>query len=282
MAEPLAEVKGVTRRFGEVIAVREVSIALRPGEVLGLLGANGAGKTTLLRMLLGLLPPSDGEVRLFGASPSFAARRRLGYMPQGLGLYEDLTPAENLAFAQAVFGGARTSSPSEFPPLAVGRLPLGVQRRVAFRQVLQHHPQLLVLDEPTSGVDPLMRQRLWQEVRAAADEGAGVLVTTHHMEEAESCDRLVVMADGSVVAQGSLRDILADKETLVLETADWPRAMALLEAAGMAPALVGRSLRLPAEDEQKAREALSVMAFRLRRTPTSLEERFVEIASPGR
>jgi len=278
MAEPLAQALGVTRRFGDATAVRDVSLEVRPGEVLGLLGANGAGKTTLLRMLLGLLPPSDGQVRLFGASPSFASRRRIGYMPQGLGLYEDLTPAENLAFARAVYGSGQVPEAGELAELPVGRLPLGVQRRVAFRQVLQHRPDLLVLDEPTSGVDPLMRQRLWQEARAAADAGAGVLITTHHMEEAESCDRLVVMADGRVVAQGSLAEILAGEEVLLIDTPDWAGAMSLLERAGLEPALVGRSLRLPARDEQRLLAALEGVPHAVRRAPATLEERFVAIA----
>lgn len=280
--EPLAECRNVTRRFGTEVAVRDVSIAVRRGEVLGLLGANGAGKTTLLRMLLGLLPTSEGEVRLFGEGPSLASRRRIGYLPQGLGLYEDLTPRENLRFARAVFGVQGPAPSQEFDDLTVGRLPLGVQRRVAFRQVLQHRPQLLVLDEPTSGVDPLMRARLWQEVRAAADQGAGVLITTHHMEEAEQCDRLVVMADGQVVAEGGLDDILAGEEVLVVEMPDWAKAMSLLEAAGLEPALVGRSLRLPASAEAEVRRALAGVETRLRRAPATLEERFVAIVSSPR
>ncbi len=279
MALALAEGRRVTRRFGGHVAVQEVDVAVHPGEVLGLLGANGAGKTTLLRMLLGLVPPSEGEVRLFGVAPSLAGRRRIGYMPQGLGLYEDLTPKENLMFARSVFGVAATPVRGEFPERAVGDLPLGVQRRVAFRQVLQHKPQLLVLDEPTSGVDPLMRARLWQEVRAAADEGAGVLVSTHHMEEAEQCDRLLVLAEGRVVAEGDLQDILAGEQVLVVEAADWPQAMSRLEAAGFRPALVGRSLRIEASAEAEAGRVLAGLGCRLSRAPATLEERFVQLGS---
>jgi ABC-2 type transport system ATP-binding protein/ribosome-dependent ATPase len=279
MTEPLAEGLHVTRRFGAAVAVRDVSVTVRPGEVLGLLGANGAGKTTLLRMLLGLLPPSEGAVRLFGRGPSLALRRHIGYMPQGMGLYEDLTPEENLRFARAVFGVDLSLRRNEFPDVPVGALPLGLQRRVAFRQVLQHRPRLLVLDEPTSGVDPLMRARLWQEVRAAADQGAGVLITTHHMEEAEQCDRLVVMADGRVVAEGGLEEILAGEEVVLVEIADWAQAMTLLETAGYEPALVGRSLRLAASAEPEVRRVLSGQEFQIRRAPATLEERFVALAA---
>jgi ABC-2 type transport system ATP-binding protein len=167
----LAEARGVARRFGDVVAVEDVDIELAAGEVVGLLGANGAGKTTLIRMLLGLMRPTEGRVSLFGEPPSRRTRRRLGYVPQTLGLYDDLTPHENLEFGRAVFGRG-DGLPEALRPSAdvpVGRLPLGVQRLVAFAQALGHRPDLLVLDEPTSGVDPLARARLWESVRAAAD-----------------------------------------------------------------------------------------------------------------
>ena len=142
---------------------------VEPGEIVGLLGANGAGKTTLIRMLLGLIPASAGEVALFGEPPSRRTRRRLGYVPQGLGLYDDLTAAENLEFTAAIFG--RAAEPPGCPRRSgrlrrqlVGSLPLGVQRRVAFAQALSHRPDLLILDEPTSGVDPLGRARLWETI----------------------------------------------------------------------------------------------------------------------
>src|SRR6266568_8872199 len=208
---PLAVCDRVSRQFGEFTAVSEVSLAVRAGEIVGLLGANGAGKTTLIRMLLGLLPASAGEVLLFGAPPSRGTRRRIGYVPQGLGLYDDLTPEQNMEFSAAAFGGKRSALPAALRPYSgtpVGSLPLGVQRRVAFAQALSHQPELLILDEPTSGVDPLGRARLWETIAEAADAGAGVLVTTHYMEEAQECGRLVVMADGRVVAEGTAAQIV--------------------------------------------------------------------------
>jgi ABC-2 type transport system ATP-binding protein/ribosome-dependent ATPase len=206
----LAQARAVTRKFGSFTAVSAVDLAIAPGEVVGLLGGNGAGKTTLIRMLLGLLRPSAGQIRLFGGPPSRAARRRVGYVPQTLGLYAGLTVAENWSFTTAAYGQGGIPLPDRIAPLArelVGGLPLGEQRQVAFSVVLSHNPELLVLDEPTSGVGPLGSARLWEDIRLAADVGAGVLVTTHNMEEARQCDRLVVMADGRVAASGTAEEI---------------------------------------------------------------------------
>jgi ABC-2 type transport system ATP-binding protein len=277
---PLAEVAGVTRRFGRLVAVDDVDLRVEGGEVLGLLGANGAGKTTLIRILLGLLPATDGSVRLFGLRPSRETRRHIGYVPQGLGLYDDLTPEENLAFAHAAFGGDPGELPPGLRPLAripVGRLSLGVQRRVAFAQALAHRPDLLVLDEPTSGVDPLARARLWETIREAADAGAGALVTTHHMDEAEECDRLVVMADGRVVAEGTVADIVGDARVVVVRTDEWQRAFEAIEAAGLSAALVGRTLRVPSATEADVERALGDVQARIDRTAATLEERFLEL-----
>jgi ABC-2 type transport system ATP-binding protein/ribosome-dependent ATPase len=221
MTGPLLSASGATRRFGELLAVDRVDLEVRAGEVVGLVGANGAGKTTLIRMLLGLLHPSAGEVRLLGETPSRRSRARLGYVPQGLGLYEDLTVAENLAFTSNAFG-LRLHGPLPDQDLEAARdelvagLPLGLRRRLAFAAALGHRPELLVLDEPTSGVDALGRARLWDAIRSAAEQGAGVLVTTHAMGEAEQCDRLVVMATGRVVAQGTIEAIIGDATTVAV------------------------------------------------------------------
>jgi ABC-2 type transport system ATP-binding protein len=284
MTEWLAQAIGATRVFGHFTAVRDVDLQVAPQEVVGLLGANGAGKTTLIRMLLGLIPPSRGEVRLFGQLPSIATRRRLGYLPQGLGLYDDLTPAENLAFARAAFGDVGGDLPAELEVVSgipVGRLPLGLQRRVAFAQALGHRPDLLVLDEPTSGVDPLGRARLWETIRDAADAGAGVLVTTHHMDEAHECDRLVVMADGRVVAAGKVAAIVGSSSVTVVETPDWASAFDAIERSGMVAGLVGRSLRVPGASPERVREILGADQAKIYAMPATLEERFLELAQPA-
>ncbi|HEV2375662.1 MAG TPA: ABC transporter ATP-binding protein [Streptosporangiaceae bacterium] len=286
MTDMLAQCDAVTRRFGRFTAVDGVDLQVRQTEVVGLLGANGAGKTTLIRLLLGLLPATGGDVQLFGAAPSRQTRQRIGYVPQSLGLYDDLTPVENLAFSAAVFGhrgrnGAAVAAlPEEvrcYSRVVVGDLPLGIQRRLAFAQALAHQPDLLVLDEPTSGVDPLARARLWETIAEAAAAGAGVLVTTHYMEEAQECTRLVVMAEGRVVAQGTAAEIVGDTHVCVVDAPDWARAFDALESAGLPAALAGRTLRVPDASAADVRRALGSVTAALSTAPATLEERFFQL-----
>jgi ABC-2 type transport system ATP-binding protein len=286
-AGPLVEARDVSQRFGDLVAVDHVDLVVWPGEIVGLLGANGAGKTTLIRMLLGLLRASEGSISLFGEPPSRATRALLGYVPQGLGLWDDLTVTENLAFAAGAFG---SRPPAVLDPdleaardALVRELPLGLRRRLAFTAALAHGPRLLVLDEPTSGVDPLARARLWDTVHDAAGAGAGALVTTHYMEEASQCDRLIVLADGSIVAAGTVADIVGGRNTLEIECDDWAAAFAALDDAGVPVALAGRRLRLQEADREAATSALAAAGLRagVRVTAATLEEAFVDIVTGG-
>jgi len=289
MNGPLLQARGVTRTFGGLTAVDQVDLQVNAGEVVGLLGANGAGKTTLIRIVLGLLRPTAGEVRLLGEPPSRRSRARLGYVPQGLGLYDDLTVAENLAFTARAFGGHPPERLDD-PELEAARgelvasLPLGLRRRLAFAAALGHRPELLVLDEPTSGVDALGRARLWDAIRSAAEDGgcgpAGVLVTTHSMGEAEQCDRLVVMAAGRVVARGTVEGIIGDATTVAVRGARWEDAFAACDAAGLPVALVGTDLRVPAAEVARVRAALEAAGVRAEVSVTraTLEEAFVLLA----
>jgi ABC-2 type transport system ATP-binding protein len=287
--DPVLQVAGVTRRFGSFTAVDRASLSVAAGEVVGLLGANGAGKTTLVRMVLGLLPPSGGggRVRMLGGPPSRQARRRVGYVPQGLGLYEDLTVRENLDFHAAAFGVRER--PVLDPELAevadrlVGELPLGLARRAAFAAALGHDPELLVLDEPTSGVEPLGRAGLWETIRAAADAGAGALVTTHFMDEAERCDRLVVMVGGQVRADGTVDELVGGAKVVEIEAERWEAAFAVLDGGPVPPSLSGRTLRLPADEAARAGRALAEAGIqaRLRTVPATLEEAFVRLTLDG-
>ena len=278
----LAEARGVSRRFGDFTAVCAADLAVGPGEVVGLLGANGAGKTTLIRLLLGLLRPSNGTIRLFGSPPSIETRRRVGYVPQTLGLYAGLTVAENWAFTAAAFRIAAPvpDSISAWRHEVVGGLPLGAQRQIAFAVALSHRPELLILDEPTSGVGPLGRARLWEDIRRAAGAGAGVLATTHNMEEAEQCDRLVVMAAGKAVARGRASDIIGDRTVAEVRCGDANRAFTLLDAAGLPAQLHGSVLRVGASASAVARLLAGAdIEAGIRIVPADLDEAFADLVA---
>ena len=281
----LAVAHGASRRFGDLLAVDDVHLQVGAGEVVGLIGANGSGKTTLIRLLLGLLPPTAGQVRLFGEPPSRRTRARLGYVPQSLGLYDDLTVAENLAFSTAAYGvhGAQAldGDLAAVRDTLVHELPLGLRRRIAFAVALGHHPDLLVLDEPTSGVDPLQRARLWETIRASAEDGAGVLVTTHHMSEAEQCDRLLVLASGRVAAEGTMDEVVGGTRAVEVRTGRWEEAFTALDAAGLPVSLVGKALRVPGADREAVGRPLAGAGVDadLGIVPASFEEAFVVLAA---
>ena len=278
MTEALLEARNATRRFGDFVAVHDVSLTVTAGEIVGLLGANGAGKTTLIRMILGLLGVSDGSVALFGESPSRATRARLGYVPQGLGLWNDLTVAENLDFVGDAYAGASIPVPdalAEFAPELVGGIGLGRQRHVAFAAALGHSPELLVLDEPTSGVDPLSRARLWDSIHTVADSGVGVLVTTHYMQEAQQCDRLLLMSQGRAVAEGGEAEIVGDTTTVAVRTDRWQDAFTALDAAGLMTMLAGTHVRAVDATEAQVRAALGAIPAQLETASATLEEAMV-------
>jgi ABC-type multidrug transport system ATPase subunit len=283
MAEALLVADEVTRRFGSFVAVDTVSMEVRPGEVVGLLGANGAGKTTLIRMVLGLLPATAGRVEVLGGPPDRAHRRRLGYVPQNLGLYTDLTVLENLAFAAGAYRVGTPALPADLSGYAstlVGRLPLGAQRQVAFLAALSHRPEVLLLDEPTSGVDALSRAELWDTIRERSDDGVGVLVTTHYMSEAEQCDRLLLMADGRLVAQGSVADVIGPTRAVSVLTSDWAGAFSVLNQAGLPVMLDGRAVRVADADPAAVRDLLAGNGIEatVESVPATIEERMLVLA----
>jgi ABC-2 type transport system ATP-binding protein len=283
MTRVLLRARHATRRFGAFTAVDDVSMQVQPGEVVGLLGANGAGKTTLIRMLLGLIAVSSGDVEMLGGPPDRERRRRLGYVPQGLGLYGDLTVEENLSFSARAYGVAEPALPPALTghaEILVRELPLGAQRQVAFLAALAHSPDVLVLDEPTSGVDALARVALWDTIRAQAEHGAGVLVTTHYMQEAQQCDRLLLMSGGRLVAQGSEADIIGSTTAVAVRTDDWAPAFAALNAAGAPVMLAGRAIRVANADPAELAEVLKAAGIRasLQPVPATIEERMLMLA----
>jgi ABC-2 type transport system ATP-binding protein len=209
------QVADLRRRFGDFWAVDGIGFQVRRGEIFGLLGANGAGKSTTFRMLCGLLPASAGSLRVAGLDlrhAASAARGRIGYMSQKFSLYGNLSVAQNLAFFASAYGlgfrqrqermawALREFELEKYAGQLSGELSLGYKQRLAMACALMHRPEILFLDEPTSGVDPLARREFWRRINGLARAGVTVLVTTHFMEEAEYCDRLAIMAAGRILA----------------------------------------------------------------------------------
>jgi ABC-2 type transport system ATP-binding protein len=212
----------LTRKFGSFTAVDAISFEVKNGEIFGFLGANGAGKSTAMRMLCGLLSPTSGSAEVAGfdvARHPDRIKQAIGYMSQRFSLYPDLTPRENIRFYGGIYGlsgreiKARTVQLldqlmlGEVADEPVRRLPLGWKQKLAFSVALVHRPDIVFLDEPTGGVDPVSRRNFWEMIYAAAHEGTTVFVTTHYMDEAEYCDRISMMVDGGIRAIGSPEEL---------------------------------------------------------------------------
>jgi ABC-2 type transport system ATP-binding protein len=219
---PVIEAKELTKRFGDFVATDRVSFSVRRGEIFGLLGPNGAGKSTTFKMLCGLLRPSSGEGKIVGFDLSRAAsqaRNRIGYMAQKFSLYGDLSASQNLEFFSGIYGlsGRRQREAidrmtevfglREYLGLSAGQLPLGYKQRLAMACSLMHEPDVLFLDEPTSGVDPITRREFWNHINALVEKGRTVMVTTHFMDEAEYCDRIALIYRGKMIAHGPPDDL---------------------------------------------------------------------------
>lgn len=216
------KVKELTRLFGNFIAVDHVSFQVYKGEIFGFLGANGAGKTTTIRMLCGLLMPTSGLAYVSGFDiyrQTEEIKQNIGYMSQRFSLYEDLTVEENMEFYGGIYGlnnhELKIARDQVVQSIGLGDhlhkltrdIPLGWKQRLALSCAIIHQPQILFLDEPTGGVDPISRRNFWSLIYDLADRGTTVFVTTHYMDEAEYCNRLSIMHDGKIIAIGSPRDL---------------------------------------------------------------------------
>ena len=231
MDEPLSvEARYVSKRFGSVTALDALSLAIRPGEIYGLLGPNGSGKTTLIRALAGLVRPDSGEVLVFGAPPRAAVSSgTVGYMTQTAALYADLSVEENLRFFAALQGvadaGARVEDALRRVDLldrrrsTVGTLSGGMRTRLSLAATLLHQPRLLLLDEPTVGVDPALRREFWEHFRSLTATGVTILVSSHVMDEASRCDRLGLIRSGRLLAEGTSEELILRAGTNDLEGA---------------------------------------------------------------
>jgi ABC-2 type transport system ATP-binding protein len=228
MSESFAvDVSGVAKTFGSIKALDGVSLRVRPGEIYGLLGPNGAGKTTLIRMIVGLLSPDAGTVTVLGRRmPNLDVLREIGYMTQQAALYPGLSVEENAQFFGAIYG-AETGVQDALALVeldkrrdsVVSTLSGGMRQRLSLACALVHKPKLLLLDEPTVGVDPQLRVQFWEEFRRMADAGTTIIVSSHVMDEAERCQRLGLIQYGRVLAEGSPDEIRAQAGTQNLEEA---------------------------------------------------------------
>ena len=218
MAEAVIKTENLTKRFGDFVAVNEITFEVYKGEIFGFLGANGAGKTTAMRMLCGLSIPTSGNATIAGLDvfrQTEAIKKNIGYMSQKFSLYEDLTILENIRFFGGIYGlsneqirdkGNKLIEKLELQKEAkklVGSLPLGWKQKLSFSVAVIHQPKIVFLDEPTGGVDPLTRRQFWDLIYEAADNGITVFVTTHYMDEAEYCNRISIMVDGKIEALDS-------------------------------------------------------------------------------
>jgi len=295
------DVQGLNKCFGDKHVVKDVAIQVEEGHICGFLGPNGSGKTTTLRMLCGLLTPDTGSGRVLGLDfPSQAAaiKRQTGYMTQKFSLYEDLTIEENLRFVARVYGLDRRAERIEetLEKLGLrhrrrqlaGQLSGGWKQRLALAASIMHEPRLLLLDEPTAGVDPQARRDFWDEIHALADGGITVLVSTHYMDEAERCHEIVYIFNGVLIARGTGDEVIAESGLVTFE-AEGPRADRLArELAGargvemVAP--FGQSLHVSGTD----RIALEAAIAPFRRDPwqwkqvePSLEDVFIRLMRRG-
>jgi ABC-2 type transport system ATP-binding protein len=295
--------RNLRKVFGDFQAVKGVDLDVRYGEIYGLLGANGAGKTTTIKMLCGLLEATSGEMSLAGQTDNLRSselRRRIGYMSQKFTLYDDLSILQNLEFYCGVYGVPRQLRRTKIDwvlatcglvgkeKMVTGQLPGGWKQRVAFGASVMHEPEILFLDEPTSGVDPLARRQFWRLINDFARSGTAILVTTHYLEEAEQCNRMGFMVAGEVVAQGSPSEIKAAQPGQLVEvvTGKTQEASNLLKTK-LAPwrvSIFGDRLHLvldnPDSELREIRQLLQtagITIYSLRSIPFSLEDAFIGI-----
>ncbi len=275
VGEILVAVEDVTKRYAHRVAVEKLTLALQAGEVFGLVGANGGGKTTTLRILAGILKPDAAHGCVLGfdlVREAGEVRRRVGYMSQRFSLYADLSVFENLRFRAQVYGSNRPRAAAEraiddfelteFAQSAAGRLSGGWSRRLQLAAALIHSPRLILLDEPTAGLDPVSRHEVWRRIGSLAAQGAGVIVSTHDLAEAERCSSAALLSEGRVVAAGTPEQIAQNTSAVafLLSGTDARRLARLVEAV---PGVIatypqGPSLRVVAE--AAAEEALRRMA----------------------
>ena len=295
---PLAiDVHDLCKSFGALTAVNHVSIQIEQGHITGFLGPNGSGKTTTLRMLCGLLTPDSGSGQVLGLEfprEAEAIKRQTGYMTQRFSLYEDLTIEENLAFIARVYSldnmAKRVDDTLDKLGLndrrkqLAGHLSGGWKQRLALAAAVMHEPKLLLLDEPTAGVDPQARRDFWDEIHRLSDEGLTVLVSTHYMDEAERCHEIAYIFNGDLIARGSADQVIEQSHLVTFE-AEGPRADRLARDLTGKPGVdmvapFGAALHVSGTDRtalEKAIEPFHKDPWRWTEVPPSLEDVFIQL-----
>ncbi|MCB1334224.1 MAG: ABC transporter ATP-binding protein [Roseivivax sp.] len=302
MTDPAIEVHGLIKRFGDRTVVDNVSMRVERGEIAGFLGPNGSGKTTTIRVMCGLLKPDAGGGTVLGHDlrQSDRIKREIGYMTQKFSLYEDLTIAENLAFVAGLYGlrPVRRYVRDTLADLGLtarsgqlaGTLSGGWKQRLALAACVMHQPRLLLLDEPTAGVDPKARREFWDEIHQRAEDGLTVLVSTHYMDEAERCHRINYISYGKLVASGTVDEVIAKAglTTVLVDGPDVTRAAHLLQGrAGVDDVThFGASLHVVGRDGRALRAAIEDVADELdihhAAIDTSLEDAFIRFMADAR
>src|SRR5882757_4729592 len=298
MTEMAIDVKGLTKRFGSKVAVDHIDIAVPRGQVWVFLGPNGSGKTTTIRMLCGLLTADEGEGVCLGMNirtEAEAIKRQVGYMTQRFSFWEDLSIRENLEFVARLYelDDARARVDRTLEQLGLGarqrqlagQLSGGWKQRMALAACLLHDPLLLLLDEPTAGVDPKARRDFWEQIHALSDEGLTVLVSTHYMDEAERCDRIVYILNGKLVARGSVAEVIEQSGlvTFVLEGADVRHLLPKLQGQpGVDYAgFFGAALHVSGRDRRALEKTIAPYRSRagvtVSETPPNLEDVFIHL-----
>ena len=296
-AEPVIDVTGLTKVFGHKTVVDHCDMRVSQGEIYGFLGPNGSGKTTFIRMLCGLLRPDDGTGTCLGFDVRTESERikpMVGYMSQRFSLYEDLSVRENLEFIARMYGIADRAGAvartverlnlGRFRDQLAGTLSGGWKQRLALAACMIHQPRLLLLDEPTAGVDPMARRDFWDEVHRLAGEGITALISTHYMDEAERCHRLAYIAYGHLLARGTVAEIVAGEGLATFEIAG-PNLYGLMDRLRSLPGVeqvvaFGVTLHVSGRDPAVLEAGLGpymVQPLAMRRIPSNLEEVFISL-----